>query len=620
MPDMEKRKEKQIIVIVDDNPVTLKAGRDIIKNDYNAFVVPSGEKLFTLLLSVKPDLILLDIKMPGMNGYEVIKELKSRDDTRDIPVIFITSLNDAENELEGLNLGAIDYLLKPFSAPLLLKRLGTHLRMLSQTQTLKKVNEELLQAKEQAEAASKAKSFFLAQISHEIRTPMNVIGGMAELMREDNLDEVQKGYLRDIRDMSGSLLQIINDILDLSKIESGKMDVFPVHFSLADTYTHLCSTYSCLARNKELEFRSFLDGELPKVIYGDEIRIRQIITNVLGNAIKYTHQGFVELRIGKTIRNGSDWLVVSVADSGIGIKEEDRSKIFSNFQQVDQEKNRSIQGTGLGLSITQELVLLMGGSIEFESEYEKGSIFTIYLPLIFGDKGKIERNTLFERVLAKGNVSVLVVDDNPVNLTVALGFLLTHNIKAKTASSGPEALGILWEQARLSHEEPVFDLIFMDHKMPDMDGIEVTRHIRKWEEKTRQKKPIPIVALTANAVTGTDKIFFEAGMNDFISKPIIANQLNTVLKQWLPPGKISAGAGEESKEKSPLKDQMELLREACKLCSTDEAERIAAVLPQYAGSSEMAAALEKIQKIIKSYEYEKALNEIDVLLKSLDRG
>jgi len=544
--------QKKTILIVDDNMVSLEAGKIILSNYYRVFGVQSGEKLFEILLNIKPDLILLDVEMHGMNGYEVIRKLKSSEATSDIPVIFLTSHGDAEYELEGLNLGAIDYFSKPFSAPLLLKRIETHLLMISQTRMLRSINDELRTAKDQAEAANRAKTTFLTHISHEIRTPMNAISGFSELMRVDNLDDVQKGYLRDIRDMSKSLLHIINNILDLSKIEAGKMDILPVHFLLGKTFERLCSAYRILVMEKDLEFRSYLDPELPEVICGDEIRIRQIITNIFGNAVKYTQRGFVELRIKKQVRDGKDWLTVSVEDSGVGIKKEDFDKIFNPFQQVNLEQNRFIQGTGLGLSITLKFAELMGGTIEFESEYGKGSVFTIYLPLVPGESKRVEQDNIIERVLAKENIPVLVIDDNPVNLTVALGFLAAHNIMAETAHSGKEALRLMEEKVRAAQP---YDLVFMDHLMPEMDGIETTKRIRAWEKETGLES-VPIVALTANAVTGVERIFRRVGMNDFISKPIIADELNRVLGKWLPPGKISVSAvqlsGEAESSDDPL--------------------------------------------------------------------
>ncbi|MDR0442030.1 MAG: response regulator [Treponema sp.] len=530
---MDEEKQKQTIAIVDDSMVSLKAGKIILKEKYQVFAVPSGEKLFELLDNIKLNLILLDVEMPGMNGYEVIKRLKSEERSKNIPVVFLTSRDDPESELQGLNLGAIDYMQKPFSAPLLLKRIETHLLMISQA-------EEVQRAREQAEAASRAKSTFLAQMSHEIRTPLNAIIGMSELMRVDNLDDVQKGYVSDIQDMSKSLLYIINDVLDMSKIEAGKMDIVPVHFHLEEIFSHLCSTYHYLARNKDLEFRSWLDPQLPEIIFADEIRIRQIVTNIMGNAVKYTRQGFVELRMGMAELNNENWLTIAAIDSGIGIKEEDRQHIFDSFQQVDQARNRHIQGTGLGLAITLKLVQLMSGTIDFESEYGKGTTFTVYLPLVAGDPKKAEGRINFERVMATENIPLLVVDDNPVNLTVALGFLATHNIKAETASSGMEALQKI--QERTSAGSP-YVFVFMDHMMPEMDGLETTKRIRAWEQKTG-RTPLPIVALSASAVAGVDTLFFEAGMNDFISKPIIANQLNRVLGKWLPQDKISIGAAE----------------------------------------------------------------------------
>ncbi|MDR0496474.1 MAG: response regulator [Treponema sp.] len=516
--------EKQTIIIVDDSQVNLKAGKVILQSLYNVMAVTSGEKLFELLenMPFMPDLILLDVEMPIMNGYEVIKKLKSMDHTRSLPVIFLTALDNKESELEGLTLGALDYLTKPFSAPLLLKRIETHLLVISQTQ-------ELHLAKVQAEAASSAKSTFLAHMSHEIRTPLNAVIGMSELMRTDNLDEVQKEQLKTIQDMSKSLLHIINDILDMSKIEAGKMDIVPVHFHLEENFSQLCSAYHYIAGNKDLEFRSSLDPELPEVVYGDEVRMRQIINNIVGNAVKYTRQGFVEFRIEKYVWEGNDWLAVTVKDSGIGIKKEDRDHIFDSFQQLDKEKNRHIQGTGLGLAITLKLVKLLGGTIEFESEYGKGTTFTIYFPLVPGDPEKVTEDAHFERVSAIEDIPVLVVDDNPINLTVALGFLATHNINAETAASGAHALQII--------EGKAFDLVFMDHMMPEMDGLETTCKIREWEKKTGHN-PMPIIALSANAASGADKLFLDAGMNDFISKPINANELNRILRKWLSPDKI----------------------------------------------------------------------------------
>jgi CheY-like chemotaxis protein len=234
-----------------------------------------------------------------------------------------------------------------------------------------------------------------------------------------------------------------------------------------------------------------------------------------------------------------------VEDSGIGIKRKDYHKIFNTFQQVDQEHNRNIQGTGLGLPITLKLAEIMGGTIEFESEYGKGSVFTIYLPLVQGDPKKAVQDIHFDRISAGENVSVLVVDDNPVNLTVALGFLATHNIKAETASSGACALGMIEEKVRTGGS---YDLVFMDHMMPEMDGVETVKRIREWEKANRRDKPIPVVALSANAVSGVERIFLRAGMNDFLSKPIDANQLNRVLGKWLPPEKISASAADADPE------------------------------------------------------------------------
>jgi CheY-like chemotaxis protein len=284
---------------------------------------------------------------------------------------------------------------------------------------------------------------------------------------------------------------------------------------------------------------------MPQVIYGDDVRIRQVITNIVNNAIKYTKEGYVEFFVTGEKKDRRDYMIFTVKDTGIGIKREDFPKLFGTFEQLDRASNRGIMGTGLGLSITKNLVALMGGEISFESEYGKGSVFTIRLPLTAGDPGKAEHKSLSSRVQAGADTAVLVVDDNRINLKVALAFLAAHNIHADTAESGAEAIGKIQKKS--------YDLVFMDHMMPEMDGVETVRRIRAWEESQRKDKcgessreilkeaprRVPIIALSANAVSGVRELFLEAGMDDFISKPIDPGELNRKLALWLPEKKFS---------------------------------------------------------------------------------
>jgi PAS domain S-box-containing protein len=399
-------------------------------------------------------------------------------------------------------------------------------------------NRELEVRTRAAQAASETKSRFLASMSHEIRTPMNAIIGISDLMRTDNLDETQLGFFTDIKKMSKALLQIINDILDISKIEMGKLELLPVHFNLLELYDNICSFSRFTAESKDLEFRHSFDPAMPHVIFGDDVRIRQVITNIVNNGIKYTREGYVDFSVKRVRRKGRDSVAFVVEDTGIGIKKEDFPKLFGTFQRLDGAVNRGVVGTGLGLSITKNLVDMMEGEIEFDSLYGKGSVFTVFLPLTEGDPAQVEQHYLKSRLIASEDTRVLVVDDNGINLKVALAFLAVHHIHADTAESGAEAV-------KKAAAAP-YDLVFMDHMMPGMDGLEAVRRIRALEKPWCGQ--MPIIALSANAVAGSRETFLNAGMNDFISKPIDAGELNRKLAQWLPSSKISLAEAPSPRE------------------------------------------------------------------------
>jgi signal transduction histidine kinase/CheY-like chemotaxis protein/HPt (histidine-containing phosphotransfer) domain-containing protein len=401
-----------------------------------------------------------------------------------------------------------------------------------QKEIVQQQNEELERLVDLANAANKTKSAFLANMSHEIRTPMNAIIGMSDLMPVENLTNLQRGYFDDIRKMSKALLQIVNDILDFSKIEAGKLDLIPVHYNFRSLFDNVCSVSKFIALNKDLKFEFHLAENVPSVLHGDEIRIRQVLTNVINNAVKYTNSGSISVCVECTMSsdNNSGVLICTVTDTGVGIKDEDRVKLFEAFEQLDARRNRGVAGTGLGLVITKQLLDMMGGSIKLNSIHGEGSTFTISIPVVRGNPDEVRDDTrIVHFVTAKDEipVQVLVVDDTTVNLAVALGFLRKHNINADTAESGFEAIRMV--------QEKDYDLVLMDHMMPGMDGNEATQKIRALGGKF---KTMPIVALSANAVSGAMESFLESGMNDFIPKPIDSRQLNMMLAKYLPSEKI----------------------------------------------------------------------------------
>ena len=417
----------------------------------------------------------------------------------------------------------------------------------------------------EAQNALEAKSTFLANMSHEIRTPMNAICGMAQLLSERELGDEETEYVETIQKSSESLLSIINEILDFSKIDSGKMEINEEEYHFNSLIHDVLSIIEFRLKDKSVKLITEINPNIPRIMIGDELRIRQILINLLNNAVNFTHRGSITLKI-VWVSQGDDKgvLEVEVKDTGIGISEENMGKLFKAFGQIDTRKNRNVEGTGLGLAISKNLLELMGGAIWATSTPDYGSTFSFSLPQKVKDSRPsnykndhnivVRQNDEFKISFKAPTARVMIVDDNKVNLLVAFEIMKRFGFEATTIDNGSEALN------RIEEHLITYDMIFMDHMMPFMDGVETTMKIRSLD--STYAKEIPIIALTANAIKGVEKQFKDAGMNDYLSKPIHVDQLNDILKRWLPLEKqIRVVDGEEMKpvpsSKAKTKEQRE---------------------------------------------------------------
>lgn len=522
------------ILVVDDEPdlellITQRFRSKIRNNDLAFEFAHNGEEaLKKLKADGSIDLIFTDINMPVMDGLTLLNRIK--EEHIQPKAVVISAYGDMENIRQAMNRGAFDFITKPID----MMDLETTLNKgLTEVEILKqgiKAKEQLQQTivekdmaiieKEQAEASKQLKQQFLANMSHEIRTPMNAIIGTVNLLNRTTLDGKQSKYLNIIKTSSDNLLVIINDILDISKIESGKFTIEDIPFSLKETVENVFESLRVKSEEKKLDLIIDYEPAMGHWFVGDPVRISQVLINLIGNAIKFTEKGFVRL----TVAPEGSGLKFSVQDSGIGIAKEKLDSVFESFTQESSDTTRKFGGTGLGLTISKQLVELMSGAIKVESERGAGSVFSFVLPL---QKSKAQLKEEEKQFTGSNDglrgISILLAEDNIFNQMVAEDTLklMIEDLTLDMVGDGKQAVEKL--------QQGNYDLVIMDIHMPEMDGYEATKHIRT--QLTPPLNTIPILAMTANVIAEEIQKCFDVGMNEYVSKPFTQEDLITKINK-----------------------------------------------------------------------------------------
>ncbi|MCL2819962.1 MAG: response regulator [Oscillospiraceae bacterium] len=638
------------ILIIDDEPSNIYELTKILESEYTITAVLNSKEAVEKANAIVPDLILLDILMPGMDGFEVIKALKKSEITCDIPVIFITGLSGEDAEMKGLSLGAVDYITKPFQHSLVKIRVKNQVNVLTslikvrdiyrmnnktlgalesilngleamiyatvpdtgeivfindlmkkhynvkgtgigqlcykvfqkgldercdfcpcfqlekdpdaivvweENSTLTKRTyrntdrlikwidgsvihlqhsvdvTEIAAAREQAQAASRAKSDFLANMSHEMRTPLNAIIGMTLIGKNTHDLDRKEQALNKIGDASAHLLGVVSDILDMAKIEADKLELIPAEFNFERMINKVLSVVHFRADEKKHTLTVSIDNEIPQFLIGDDQRLAQVIANLLSNAVKFTPVGG-KICLNAVLNeksNGNCKLLIEVSDNGIGVSPEQQEKLFDAFEQVDQGTNREYGGTGLGLSITKRIVELMGGEIWIDSKKDKGTKISFTINAATGEKSSGKQmqaghEDVYSFTAIQGSFAgknLLVVEDVEINREILIALLEDTEISIDCAENGIEALNII------AAEYEKYDMVFMDLQMPQMGGLEAAKLIRELPERKRGR--LPIIAMTANVFQDDINACMEAGMDGHLSKPLDIEKVLDILKK-----------------------------------------------------------------------------------------
>jgi signal transduction histidine kinase len=524
--------EKINILIVDDRPENIIALEALLqRDDINIITTTNPNEALRISWEMDIAIALVDVQMPEMDGFELVEILKSNPRTKGILIIFVTAISkETKYAVKGLNTGAVDYLYKPLDPYVTSAKVDSFIQLVRNEREIKKKNheleayqKELIKAKEQAEQGKRIKENFLANMSHEIRTPINGIIGLANLLGRTNLTAEQKEMINLLEISSDSLLGVINDILDLSKIESGKFKINRSETDIVKICNSVVNLLRIRAIEKELDLITEFDAELPKLVLADSLRLNQILMNLIGNAIKFTIQGSVTLKTEILDRKGNNLQIkFSVIDTGIGIAKNNIDKIFETFEQADEQTTVKFGGTGLGLSIVKNLAKLKGGLLEVISEEGVGSTFC------FTNWYEVLKDTVVVKKMNKPHLGpfkglrVLVAEDNPINKFLIVKILKDWEVNPDVVENGKDALDKL--------RESDYDLILMDTFMPVMNGLDAIKLIR--EGFIKGKENTPIITFSA-AVLETDKqTAIDAGANDVVSKPFELEVLHEKITKY----------------------------------------------------------------------------------------